>query len=127
MGTLIKLIVFVKTTMLAIRLKRVGRKGQPLYRVVISDKTRDMYGDHLEILGTYNPHNKVANLKADRINYWLSVGATSSATVHNLLVKEKVINSKKVKAVAISSRRQKVLAAKKAEVKPESKEAEATA
>lgn len=113
--------------MLAIRLKRVGRKGQPLYRVVISDKTRDMYGDHLEILGTYNPHNKVANLKADRINYWLSVGATSSATVHNLLVKEKVINSKKVKAVAISSRRQKVLAAKKAEVKPESKEAEATA
>jgi len=99
--------------MLAIRLKRVGRKGQPLYRVMVSDKTRDMYGDHLEALGSYNPHSKVANLKAERIKYWLSVGATTSATVHNLLVKEKIITEKKVKAVAISKKRQVKLDAKK--------------
>lgn len=105
--------------MLAIRLKRVGRKGQPLYRVMISDKRRDMYGDHLEALGSYNPHTKVANLKADRIKYWLGVGATASATVHNLLVKEKIITEKKVKAVAISKKRTIKLVAKEATKKVE--------
>ena len=37
--------------MLAIRLQRVGRKKQAIYRVVVSEKTKDMYGNHLEILG----------------------------------------------------------------------------
>ncbi|PLX24659.1 30S ribosomal protein S16, partial [Candidatus Parcubacteria bacterium] len=57
--------------MLAIRLQRVGRKKLPIYRVVVSEKTKDTYGDHLEILGTYNPHSKEANLKVDRIKHWL--------------------------------------------------------
>ncbi len=109
--------------MLAIRLKRVGRKGQPLYRVMISDKSRDMYGDHLESLGSYNPHTKVANLKVERIKYWLSVGATTSATIHNLLVKEKIISEKKVKAVAISKKRSVKIAAKVASEKAEAAKA----
>jgi len=92
--------------MLKIRLARVGKKKKPLYRVVISENTKDMYGDHLEILGQYNPHDKKITLQTERIEYWLSKGAQTSDTVHNLLVKEGVIkDGKKAKAVAISKKR----------------------
>ena len=93
--------------MLAIRFQRVGRTKQPFYRVVVSEKTKDMYGKHLEILGTYNPRSKETALKAERIKHWLSKGAQASAVVFNLLIKEGLIEGqKKKKAVAISKRRQ---------------------
>ena len=92
--------------MLAIRLQRTGRKKQAMYRLVVSEKTKDMYGDHLEILGNFNPHNKEAVLKNDRIEHWLAKGAQPSDTVHNLLVKQGIIKSdKKAKAVSISKKR----------------------
>lgn len=88
--------------MLAIRLQRIGKKNRPSYRVVVSEKKRDLYGKHNEILGNYDPlaDPKVINLKSDRIKHWLSQGAQPSATVHNLLVKQGVIEGKKVKAWA---------------------------
>lgn len=110
--------------MLAIRLKRIGRKRQPLYRLMISDKARDMYGDHLEQLGTYNPHTKVANFKVDRIKYWLGIGATTSATVHNLLVKEKIITASKVRKVKLSQKRKNKLQAAKDTAAPVAKSEE---
>ncbi|MBI2050979.1 MAG: 30S ribosomal protein S16 [Parcubacteria group bacterium] len=86
--------------MLAIRLQRIGKKNRPSYRVVVSEHKRDLYGRHNEILGNYDPVAipKTISLKADRIKYWLSVGAQPSATVHNLLVKQGVIEGKKVRA-----------------------------
>ena len=108
--------------MLAIRLQRIGRKKQPLYRVVVSEKTKDMYGNHLEILGQYNPHNKQAVLKGDRIKHWLSVGAQASASASNLLIKEGILTGKKKKSVSIS----KVRTAKMAK-EAESKKAAAAA
>ena len=107
-----------------IRLQRVGRKKQPLYRVVVSEKTKDMYGDHLEILGHYNPHNKEIVLKEDRIKHWLKSGAKASDTVHNLLIKESIIEGKKAKSVAISKKRQ-AKKAKPAESKDEKPKEEA--
>ena len=104
--------------MLAIRLKRIGRKRQPLYRLMISDKARDMYGDHLEQLGTYNPHTKKVDFKVDRIKHWLGLGATTSATVHNLLVKEGVISAPKVRKVKLTKKRQGKLQAAKAAAAP---------
>lgn len=69
---------------------------------MISENTKDMYGDHLEILGQYNPHDKKITLQTERIEYWLSK-VPKLDTVHNLLVKEGVIkDGKKAKAVAIS-------------------------
>jgi len=91
--------------MLAIRLQRVGRKKQPIYRVVVSEKIKDMYGNHLEILGQYNPHKKEALLKTDRIKYWISVGAQASATTSNLFIKEGIIEGAKQKSVSISKKR----------------------
>ncbi|MBI1961641.1 MAG: 30S ribosomal protein S16 [Parcubacteria group bacterium] len=86
--------------MLAIRLQRIGKKNRPSYRVVISESSRDLYGKHNEILGNYDPvaTPKTVNLKADRIKYWMSVGAKPSATVHNLLVSQGVVEGKKIQA-----------------------------
>lgn len=93
--------------MLTIRLQRLGKKKQPTYRLVISEKARDTQGHALEILGHYNPVNsaKVLELKEERIKYWLSKGAQTSETVNNLLVKAGVITEGKKKSVAISNKR----------------------
>ena len=84
--------------MLAIRLSRVGKKNKPLYRVIISEKHKDVYGDSLEILGSYNPHTKELKIDAEKTKYWISKGAGMSDTVNNLLVEKKIIEGKKVKA-----------------------------
>jgi len=84
--------------MLTIRLKRTGKKNKPFYRLIISEKSRDLYGYSLEILGSYNPHNKELKVANDRIKYWLKKGASMSPTVNNLLIEKKIIEGKKVKA-----------------------------
>jgi len=118
--------------MLTIRLQRIGKKNSPTYRLIISEKGRDTQGKHVEILGNYNPHNKNNELVAqtERINYWISKGAQTSNTVHNLLLKAGIITSaSKKKAVFISKTRATKLAEKKKseqpapEVKPEEKQA----
>ena len=111
--------------MLAIRLQRVGRKKQAIYRVVVSEKTKDMYGNHLEILGQYNPHSKEAVLKEDRIKHWISVGAQASETVSNLLIKEGILEGDKKKSVSISKKRAAKKDAKEVEGKKEEVPAEA--
>lgn len=69
-----------------------------MYRLIISEKSKDPYGDSLEILGSYNPFTKEIDAKGDRINYWISKGAQMTATVNNLLVERKIVEGKKVTA-----------------------------
>lgn len=83
--------------MLAIRFARVGKTKQPSYRITVAEKGRDMYGKSLEILGHFNPRSKVCEVNAERIKYWISVGAQPSDRVHNLLVDQNVIAGPKVK------------------------------
>jgi len=84
-------------TMLVIRFFRVGKKNQPSFKIVVTDKKKPPKGgEFLEEVGFYNPLTKEKILKSDRIKYWLSVGAKPSDTVHNLLVKEKIIEGKKI-------------------------------
>ncbi|MBU2542046.1 30S ribosomal protein S16 [Patescibacteria group bacterium] len=94
--------------MLVIRLQRLGKKKQPTYRLVVSEKTKDTQANSLEILGHYNPifSGKTLELKEERIKYWLSKGAQASDTVHNLLVKAGVVSGDKKKVVFITKRRQ---------------------
>ena len=82
-----------------IRLARRGKKNKPFYRVVVSEKARDLFGDALEIVGHYSPtsSNKELVLDSKRIQYWLSKGAKASPSVHNLLISGKVISAEKVK------------------------------
>ena len=102
--------------MLCIRLQRIGKPKQPVYRLIVSEKHRDTHYPSLESLGEYNPirKEKIFNVKVDRIKYWLSVGAQPSDTLHNLFLKEGIIEGKKAGAVRISARRRVKLDAKKA-------------
>lgn len=84
--------------MLMLRLSPTGKKNQKFFRLIISEKTKDVFGTYLELLGNYNPHKSPpeVNLKVDRIKYWLEKGAQASPTVHNLLVDQKIIPGPKV-------------------------------
>ncbi len=92
--------------MLAIRLSRFGKKKHPLYRVIVSEKSKDPFGDYLELLGTYDPHANKAELKAERIKYWLEKGAQPSGTIHNLLVEKKIIEGEKIKVANIKKKKE---------------------
>src|SRR3989344_5106054 len=83
--------------MLTIRLQRVGKRINPAFRVVLMDARRSAKsGDFLEVLGSYNPqHEGSLSIKKEEISHWLSKGAQPSDTVHNLLVREKVIDAPK--------------------------------
>lgn len=106
--------------MLRLRLQRVGKKKQPVYRLIVSERIHDTQAGNIEILGEYNPvmKEKVMNFNADRIKHWLSVGAQPSETVHNLLVKAGIIEGKAQRVVSISKKRQKKLDEKKAAEQP---------
>jgi small subunit ribosomal protein S16 len=83
--------------MLVIRLQRTGRKNQPSYRVIVSPKGRGgPKGKPVEYLGWFNPLKKTLEFKKERILYWLSQGAKTSATLHNLLIKLGIITGKKI-------------------------------
>ena len=83
--------------MLVIRFLRRGKKNQPFFKIVVVEKERSpISGLFTEEVGFYNPLTKEKSLKADRIKYWISVGAKPSSTVHNLLVSEKIIEGKKI-------------------------------
>ena len=86
--------------MLAIKLSRVGKKKQPAYRVVVTEKARDPWGRNNEIVGFYDPLStpKEIRFEEDRVKYWLSQGAQPTDTVHNLLVNAGVIEADKRKA-----------------------------
>lgn len=83
--------------MLKIRLQRIGRINSPSYRIIVTEHTRGpKTGNFVEKLGSYNPKTKERTLNADRIKYWISVGAQPSDTMHNMLVTEGVITGKKI-------------------------------
>jgi len=83
--------------MLVIRLFRVGKKNQPAFRIVVTNKRKPPRGGRfVEEVGFYNPLTKEKVLKEERIKYWLSVGAKPSETIYNLLVSEKIIEGKKI-------------------------------
>ena len=101
--------------MLTIRLQRVGKAKRPVYRLIVSEKARDTKGTYAEQLGTFNPHDKVKGWagNGERIKYWISKGASTSATVHNLLLKNGVITGDKKRSVFLSKKRVAKLAEKK--------------
>jgi len=74
--------------MLAIKLKRVGKKRQPSYRVVVQPKRSKVRGNYVEDLGWYNPTTKEIKISAVRAAHWIKCGAQPTATVSNLLKKQ---------------------------------------
>ena len=72
-----------------IRMKRVGTKNTPVYRIVVADGRSPRDGKFIEELGTYQPLKKDANFSLDleRAKYWVSKGAKPSDTVASFIKK----------------------------------------
>jgi small subunit ribosomal protein S16 len=80
--------------MLTIRFNRTGKKNRVSYRLVLQEKTKAPGKRHIEILGSHDPHSKTTILRKDRIEHWLKEGVQCSQVVHNLLVREGVLEGK---------------------------------
>ena len=75
--------------MLAIRLRKVGSKKRPYFRVVVIEAGNPRDGSFVEILGHYNPRSKPAmvDVDRDRLQYWIGRGARPSDTIRTLVAK----------------------------------------
>ncbi|MDF2891667.1 MAG: rpsP [Clostridia bacterium] len=78
-----------------IRLKRMGAKKAPFYRVVVADSRAPRDGKFIEEIGYYNPITEPAEIKidAEKAKKWLSTGAQPSDTVKSLLKKSGIIEA----------------------------------
>ena len=79
--------------MLKIRLKRMGAKKAPFYRIVVADSRSPRDGRFVEQIGTYNPLTEPATVTVDaeKVQAWLAKGAQPTITVKNILVAKNVI------------------------------------
>ncbi len=77
-----------------IRLKRIGAKKNPYYRVVVADSRSPRDGKFIEEIGTYDPMKEPAlvNIDADKAATWLKNGAQPTETVKSLFVKNGIIS-----------------------------------
>src|SRR3989344_6810061 len=113
--------------MLVIRIKRKGKKNQPFFRIVVTDKrTSAKGGKSIDDVGYFDPLTKRSTLDKERVLHWLKVGAKPSDTVHNMIVSEKIIDAKKInltkkskKPVEATSTDAKAMADKPAAPAPE--------
>jgi small subunit ribosomal protein S16 len=77
-----------------IRLRRMGAKKKPFYRIVIAHKESPRDGRFIEIVGTYDPRTQpeTVELKTDRVAHWLSNGAQPSDSVSRMLRKANLLD-----------------------------------
>ncbi len=75
-----------------IRLKRMGAKKQPFYRIVVANSTDPRNGKYIEAIGTYDPKKEVdgIHINIERAQYWLSKGAQPTDTVSRFFKQRKI-------------------------------------
>jgi small subunit ribosomal protein S16 len=88
--------------MVRIRLRRMGKRHQPSYRVVVADSESPRNGRFIENIGFYNPRNEPPTIEidAERARYWLSVGAQPSDPAARLLRKVGILGGAATEEVA---------------------------
>jgi len=79
--------------MLKLRLKKIGKKNQPSYRLVIMENRTRRDGRAIDQVGYYNPISKQLKIEAEKVIKWLNVGVQPTQTALNLLKKAKIINT----------------------------------
>lgn len=82
--------------MLAIKFRRQGKKHQASYRIVVAEKRSKMRGRFVDDLGWFDPHSKKFDIKKEKVEHWMKVGAKPTDSVHNLLVRAEVIKAPKI-------------------------------
>ncbi len=81
--------------MLAIKFKRIGKKHQPSFRIIVQEAREKVNGRNAEDIGWYNPRTKGSEIKKERALHWIGRGAQPTDSVHNLLVTAGVISGAK--------------------------------
>lgn len=110
--------------MLMMRLQRVGRKNDPSFRIVVTDKRTGPKSDsHIDRLGSYNPKMNHVQIDGEKAKQWIAKGVQPSDTVHNILVSQKIIDAKKRNALPKKSPIVDEAAIKKAAEEAAAKEA----
>jgi small subunit ribosomal protein S16 len=90
--------------MLMIRLQRIGRKNDPAFRMVVTEKTASVSaGKYVDLIGTYNPKTKAFTVDAARVKEWVAKGAQLSPSLNNLLVNKGIIEGKKLPIIKKST------------------------
>lgn len=91
--------------MLKIRLRRVGKKGTPHYRVVVAEEQSRRDGDFIDNLGSYDPHAEPpsAVLNAERAAEWIQKGAQPSEAAAKILKRAGIIDANGKVAVAAAA------------------------
>ena len=107
--------------MLVVRLKRIGKKNKPTYRVVVAEHSNAVNGPFVVDLGFYNPHSKQFSIDKDAVTDWMNKGAKPSNRVARLLEKEKIKHKSVVVIKYQKASKKKAEGAKKV-VKPEAAE-----
>ena len=79
--------------MLKLRLKRIGRKGSPAYRLVVMENTSRRDGRPVEEVGYYNPISKESHFEIEKIQKWLNYGVKPTEVVASLLKKAEIIKN----------------------------------
>lgn len=112
-----------------IRLRRMGKKKQPHYRIVVADTQSPRDGRFVESLGYYKPLTSPARLVVDldRVDYWLSEGATPSNTVANLVTKARSGGDDTVSLGALDPEEARAARRAEADAKRKAEEAAAAA
>lgn len=82
--------------MLAIKLKRVGKKKQASFRVIVKERRSKVQGTSNDDLGWFNPHTNEVKIDGEKALAWMKKGAQPTESVHNLLVKMGFIKEPKV-------------------------------
>ncbi|MDO8466876.1 MAG: 30S ribosomal protein S16 [bacterium] len=82
--------------MLMLKLKRIGKKHQASFRLIVDEKRHKLFGRHVEDLGWYNPRTDKSEIKKDRVEYWMKTGAKPTDTVYNLLITAGILSGKKI-------------------------------
>ncbi|MEO8579022.1 MAG: 30S ribosomal protein S16 [Gemmatimonadales bacterium] len=105
--------------MVKIRLRRVGRKNAPFYRILVADSQSPRDGKFIEIIGQYAPRQEEGSLNIDeaRANYWLGQGAQPTDTVRSLLRRAGVLKRRHEQRLGIE---RKVVAVPVSEMSDES-------
>lgn len=82
-----------------LRLRRMGKKKQPIYKIVAADSRSPRDGKFLEAVGMYNPLTKphTIDLKEDRVEYWLNNGAQPTLTVKSILSQKGILLKRDLK------------------------------
>lgn len=115
--------------MLMIRFQRIGRKNDAAFRMAVLPKASGpKAGKYVDLVGTYNPKTKAMTVDGDKIKDWVSKGAQISPSLHNLLIKNGVLEgTKSAKVVSMKNLEKNVKAKAEAEAKEAAAKAEADA